>query len=114
MTTIIVDVEYPNGDMNCFVRAAVDGDDIRFLSTRDSEVGFPAETDSDEWEKIIFVNVTCGDRSATSHDVEYITGVTSVLPQQHKLAKQQRRMFYAGALVQVRPTAPQHQSRTFF
>lgn len=114
MTAIIVDVDYPNGDMNCMVRAAVDGDDIRFLSTKDSEVGFPAQTNSEEWEKIIFVNVTCGDRSATSHDLEYITGVTSVMPSQHSLTRQQRRMFYAGALVQVRPIAAQHQTRTFF
>lgn len=112
MSAIIVDVEYPNGDMNCTVRAAVDGDDIRFLSTKDNEVGFPAKTDPGEWEKIIFVNVSCEDRSATSYKLEYITGVTDVMPQRPKLSKQQRQMFYAGAIVQVHPIAPR-QSHTF-
>lgn len=99
VTAIIVDVEYPNGDMNCTVRAAVDGDDIRFLSTKGACIDYPSCNDG--WEKLIFVHVAPWSRDVTSFDLPHIAGVSKVLPSWVDQAA--RHMLRIRAVVPVHP-----------
>jgi hypothetical protein len=81
MMAIIVDVEYPNGDSDCTVRAAVDGDDVRFLSLKDRHIGYPDKADAGNWGKIVFVHCKSLDKAAVSHTLPLISGVSVVRPQ---------------------------------
>jgi hypothetical protein len=101
VTAIIVDVEYPNGDVGCIVRASVEGDDIRFLSTKGSKISYA--TCEEGWEKIIFVHVAPWSREATSFDLPHIAGVTAFHPSWVDQAT--RQMLRLRAVIPVQPAA---------
>jgi hypothetical protein len=104
--TIIVDVEWPNGDVGCTVRANVNGDDIRFLSLKGGTICYPEPGEKVDHEKVVFVHVAPWDsRAANSIDLPYITGVSQApplwpdLPTRHYLRMRE-------AVIPVRPITP--------